>query len=141
MINTLYRTTIIRRKHAEIIFWHKIVKNFSTLNILCMNFLYSSYTLFIYLLHLSIYFLFSVFHIHSFSFKKLSKFNGRESIVLGSHFWNRDFDDFTRFEVSWIRKSHFYCLVCLYVCLCVCYQRDSKTNCSRIIKFDILHMH
>ena len=31
----------------------------------------------------------------------------RESIVFGSNFWNRDFDGITRFEVSWIWKSHF----------------------------------
>ena len=31
----------------------------------------------------------------------------RESIVLGSNFRSGDFDGFTRFDVSWIRKSHF----------------------------------
>ena len=31
----------------------------------------------------------------------------RESIVFGSNFRNGDFDGFTRFEVSGIRKSHF----------------------------------
>ena len=31
----------------------------------------------------------------------------RKSIVFGSNFRNADFDGFTRFEVSWIRKSHF----------------------------------
>ena len=31
----------------------------------------------------------------------------RESIVFGSDFRNRDFDGFTRFEVPWIRKTHF----------------------------------
>ena len=31
----------------------------------------------------------------------------RETIVFGSNFRSGDFDGFTRFEVSWIRKSHF----------------------------------
>ena len=31
----------------------------------------------------------------------------RESIALGSNFRNGDFDGFTRFEVPWIRKTHF----------------------------------
>ena len=45
-----------------------------------------------------------------FSFNKIYYFLlpiSRESIVLGSIFRNRDFDEFTRFDVSWIRKSHF----------------------------------
>ena len=33
--------------------------------------------------------------------------NGKESIVYGSSFRNGDFDGFTRYEVSWILKSHF----------------------------------
>ena len=31
----------------------------------------------------------------------------RESIVFVSNFRNKDFDGYTRFEVPWIRKSHF----------------------------------
>ena len=33
--------------------------------------------------------------------------DGRESIVFGSNFWNRGLDGLTRYEVPWIRKSHF----------------------------------
>ena len=31
--------------------------------------------------------------------------------------------------------------VCMYVCLCVCYQHNSKTNYSRNIKFGILYLY
>ena len=65
----------------------------------------------------------------------------RENIVFGSNFRSRDFDGFTRFEVPLLRKLHILCLVSVYVCLCACYQHNSKTNYSRNIKFGILHLY
>ena len=43
----------------------------------------------------------------------------RESIVFGSSFRNGHLDELTRFEVPWIRKSHFQRLVCVCVCVSV----------------------
>ena len=66
----------------------------------------------------------------------------RESIAFRLNFRSRYFDELTRFEVSWIRKSHFWgglCVCC--VCVCVCYQCNAKRNPIRIFKYGILHLH
>ena len=74
----------------------------------------------------------------------------RQSIVLG---WN--FEMQTLMDIHVLRspesENHIFsvwsvCMcVCLYVCmsvsLCVCYQHNSKTKCSRNIKFGILHLY
>ena len=61
---------------------------------------------------------------------------GRGSIVLRSNFQTGDFDGFTRFEVPLILKITFSA-----VGLCVCFQHNSKTICSRNCEFTTLYLY
>ena len=63
--------------------------------------------------------------------------HGRESTVFGSNFRNGHFDGFTYLRSP---ESENYIFLRL-ICVCVCYQHNSKTSCSRNFKFDILHLN
>ena len=41
----------------------------------------------------------------------------KRKYCFGVKFSSGDFDQFTRFKVPWIRKSHFQWLICVYVYL------------------------
>ena len=41
---------------------------------------------------------------HFFIFTFFYPYNGRESIIFKSNFRNGDFDEFTQYEVAWVRK-------------------------------------
>ena len=73
----------------------------------------------------------TTFFIHFFTFSYPC--NGRESIVLSSNFRNGDFLFNYALWGSLNTKMIF-----LEFGLCVCYQNNSKINCSRNIKFNIL---